>query len=119
MGGNDPNPDFRGLSVYPRDIKLQIWDGDPGSGILINETLVGEEQIVIDRQQNHPGNTYYAHYIENNGVYTVGIPWKPSHGFIHKISVVIDPYDDLDEIDETNNFYSKIVFAIPFYTLFP
>ena len=117
MGGNDPNPDLQGLTVYPRDIKLQIWDGEPGIGVLLNETFIGEKQLVIDKKQDHPGNTYYAHYIENNGKYTVNILWKPSNRFFHRIYVIVDPYNDLNEINEINNFRSKIVFTIPYLSI--
>lgn len=116
-GGNDPNPDLRGFTVYPRDIPLQIWDGNPDEdGELIAEVLVGKEQLVIDCNHEYSGNTYYGHYIENNGMYTVEVPWNPSGKFIHKIYAIVDPYDKLDESNENNNAATKIrlTYSFPF-----
>jgi len=117
MGGNDPDPDLRGLTVYPRDIKVQIWDGEPTTGELIDEMVVGKEQLVIDCKHQFAANTYYAHYIENNGTFTVEIPWK-SKKLIHEIYVIVDPDNELEEINEDNNIISKIVFSMPLDFIF-
>lgn len=106
MGGNDPNPDFRGLTVYPRDVKVQIWNGKPFNGMLIKEIVVGREQTVIDRKHLFNEYTYTAHYIENNGVFSVKTSWDPSVTSPSEIYVVVDPSDDIKEMNEENNVVS-------------
>jgi len=111
MGGNDPDPNLRGLSVYPRDIKLQIWEGEPPYGELLREIVVGKEQTVIDRGDTSPQTTRTAHYIENNGSFHTEVICKlPYRKFIHEIYVVLDPDNELNEINENNNILStKII----------
>lgn len=111
MGGNDPNPDLRGLWVNPMDIKVQFWDGNPDDGgQLISEKLIGEKQLVIDRHHEYPENTFYAHYIENNGIFTAMANWTPTYGW-HTIYVIVDPDNELEEINEMNNIVSREVFV--------
>lgn len=114
MGGNDPNPDWRGLSVYPRDIVVQFWDGNPRlGGVLISEQVVGKVQLVIDSGHQYPGYTYYAHYIENDGIATATTVWTPTIG-THDIYVLIDPNNVLGEVNESNNIaYKEITVGIP------
>ena len=112
MGGNDPNPDWRGLSVYPIDIVVQFWDGNPHEGgVLISEQVVGKLQLVIDAGHQYPDYTYYAHYIENNGTATAKTVWTATEG-THDIYVLIDPNDDLSEVNEDNNIAYKTITPI-------
>jgi len=104
MGGNDPNPDLQGLTIWPRDILIQIWDGHPdSSGVLICEDFVGDTNTVIDRNHDHPGNTYEARYIANFDYGRLECEWTPMEGGVHHIYVIVDPDSTLNEIDELNN----------------
>jgi len=115
MGGNDPNPNKAGLTVYPRDIVVQVWDGDPNNGgKFIGEAIAGRQQEVIDLHDEHTGYTYYVRYIENGGNYIVSIPWSPSRGFIHTIYVAVDPSNNLNETDEENNVMERITLSQSF-----
>jgi len=115
MGGNDPDPNKAGLTVYPRDIVVQAWDGDPDNGgKFIGKAIAGKQQKVIDSHDDHNGYTYYARYIDNGGIYVVNIPWNPDKGFIHTIYVAVDPSNSLNEIDEGNNIMEKITLRYPF-----
>ena len=106
-GGNDPDSDLRGLTVYPRDIRVQIWYGEPFKGILIKEITVGREQTVIDMEHLFDENTYHAHYIKNNGIFPVEVSWKPITVSSDKIYVVVDPDNEIIESNEENNIISK------------
>lgn len=107
MGGNDPNPDLRGLTVYPRDVKVQVWNGKPHEGYLIKELVIGKRQTVIDNEHLFEENTCTAHYIENNGTFHVKISWKPDASLLTgRIYVVVDPDDEIKEIKEENNIAS-------------
>ncbi len=105
MGGNTLNRNFRGLNIYPKDIRLQLWDGHPEEGgRLFYDSLLGKKQMVIDYSNKHLASKYIVHYIENNGKFSVEVPWFP--GFFktsHTIYAVVDPNDYLKEIDENNN----------------
>ncbi|UCF07378.1 MAG: PKD domain-containing protein [Thermoplasmata archaeon] len=64
-------------------VNYEVWDGDPSAGgSLIEE---GIETIA-----------------ENNEK-TVVVQWTPEEGGEHEIFVVLDPGEDVDEIDEDNN----------------
>ena len=111
MGGNDPNSDYRGLYISPRaanppascNLTVQIWEGDPSAGgILLCEDFVGPTNTVIDSGHHYTGGTYEAHYIENGGQAALSCEWNPANPGA-EIYVVVDPYDVLNEIDETNN----------------
>ncbi len=104
MGGNDPNPDLRGLTIWQKDIPVQIWDGHPDSGgALICEHFVGDTNAVIDYRHDHPGNTCTAHYIKNNDQGSLQCDWIPSESGEHQIYVIVDPDTVSTETDETNN----------------
>ncbi|HEC81945.1 MAG TPA: zinc-ribbon domain-containing protein [Thermoplasmatales archaeon] len=108
-GGNDPNSDLQGLWVEPSDVKVQFWDGSPNDGgVLISEKTVGVPQVASDHKHLYLNNTFVTHFIPSNGVYTVNVSWDGSREF-HKIYVVVDPYDELEEVDETNNVAVKTV----------
>ncbi|RLF28140.1 MAG: hypothetical protein DRN01_00695 [Thermoplasmata archaeon] len=108
-GGNDPNPDLQGLWVKPSDVKVQFWDGSPNSGgVLISEKTVGKTQVASDHKHLYLNNTFVTYFIPSNGVYTVNVSWDGSIGY-HEIYVVVDPYDELAETNETNNVVVKTV----------
>ena len=111
MGGNDPNPDLRGVSIVPGDINVQLWNGNPFDGVLLNEDFVGNTNTVIDNKHQYSGNTYLAHYIENNGVSRIEYEYTVQ-SIKDKIFVIIDPDDTLNEINEDNNFASKKIFRL-------
>lgn len=122
MGGNDPNPDWRGLHIFPmganppadKNLKVQLWEGNPSTdGVLLFEDFVGDTNTVVDRWHDYPGNTFEAYYIENNGIGNLEYEWTPMESRNHEIFVVVDPYDVLDEINETNNIASKTIFLNP------
>jgi len=111
MGGNDPNPDYRGLYISPRganppagaNLTVQIWEGDPSAGgILLHEDFVGDVNVVIDSGHDYSGGTYKAHYIESGGQAEISCEWNPVNPGA-EIFVVVDPHGVLTEIDETNN----------------
>jgi hypothetical protein len=111
MGGNDPNSDYRGLTIWPRganppssaNLTVQIWEGDPAAGgILLHEDFVGEQTSVIDSGHDYPGGTYEAHCIENGGEAVISCEWTPVNAGV-PVYVVVDPHGVLEEIDETNN----------------
>jgi hypothetical protein len=124
MGGNDPNSDWRGVRIDPSganpptytNLAVQLWNGDPLSGgVLLHEDFVGEINSVMDRWHVYPGNYFDAHYIENEGVGVLEYIWTP-RGEIrnYDIYVVVDPYDVLEEINETNNVaYVSILLEPP------
>lgn len=105
MGGNTLNRNFRGLTIYPKDIRLQLWDGHPEhGGKLFYDSLIGKKQIVIDCSNEILASKRIAHYIENNGKFCVEVPWFS--GFFktpHTIYAILDPNDDLKEVNENNN----------------
>jgi hypothetical protein len=104
MGGNDPNPDWRGLFIRPMDVTTQIWDGDPvGDGVLLCKACAGDINTVIDHRHEDPGNVREACYIRSGGEATLQCEWIPSEPGLYEICVVIDPAGELDEIDEANN----------------
>ncbi|MCK4872598.1 MAG: hypothetical protein KAS72_07720 [Phycisphaerales bacterium] len=117
MGGNDPDPDLRGLGIYPAGVGLptksteltvQIWEGDPlNGGTLLIETFVGDINTVIDSQHLFPGNTLEAHYIANGDKAAVRMNWIPEEAKTYDIHIVVDPHGKLTEIDETNNQASR------------
>jgi hypothetical protein len=115
MGGNDPNPDLRGLTIVPRcamavlpSLTVQIWDGDPSAGgTLLSENCVGPTNTIIDRGHDLPGHTLEAHYIPNGGVGSAEYEWVPTEAGSRDIYVVVDPDDVSPEIDEMNNIASK------------
>ena len=111
MGGNDPNPDLRGVHIIPKDINVQLWNGNPFDGVLLFEDFVGDTNSVIDNKHLYPGNTYPAHYIENNGVSRIEYEYT-IQSIKDKIYVIIDPDDILEEINEDNNFASKKIFDL-------
>jgi len=129
MGGNDPNPDYRGVTIWPRashpptagnsngfwyKLCVQIWDGDPkAGGKLICEDFVGSINTVIGSGHEFSGYTYPAYYIENFGQADIVYDWKPVEPGVHEIYVVIDPYDVLEEIDEENNTACLTVGILP------
>ncbi len=78
MGGNDPEPDGKGLLVSPYNVAIEFWEGNPyDSGILIGETDIGKEQEIIDMNHIYPEYTYTTHYIENNATYSANYEWVP------------------------------------------
>ncbi len=118
MGGNDPNPDLRGLLIYPMatnllesyNLTVQIWDGDPNmDGILLFEDFAGPSNEVYDYWHCSPANTITVQYIENNGQATLECEWIPEEPGEHDIYIVIDPNEVLGEIDETNNIAHRSV----------
>jgi len=128
MGGNDPNSDLRGLQIKPMganppttsNLVVQIWNGNPSiDGILLHEDFIGETNNVVDRYHNYPTNTFEAHYIENEGVGVIEYEWTP-RGEIrnYDIYVVVDPYELIDEINETNNIAHTSILLEPPTALF-
>jgi len=115
MGGNDPGGDWRGVYVYPLDVKVQVWDGDPSAGgTMLFEGAVGDTQTVIDWGHWYPGGTFTAQYIEDGGQASVVVNWTPTVGGCHEIFVVVDPDARYAEIDEANNIASaQICFGTP------
>jgi len=122
MGGNDPNSDLRGLHIYPmganppadKNLRVQLWEGDPSNdGILLHEDFVGDINTIVDRWHDYPGNTFEAYYIENDGIGILEYEWTPKESRNQEIFVVVDPYDVLDEINETNNIASKNISLNP------
>ena len=118
MGGNDPNPDLRGLGVFPRaanppastDLTVQLWNGDPSAGgVLLAEDFVGETNEVIDSGHDYSGNRYTAHYIANNDVGTLEVDWTPPTAGTYDLYVVVDPHEVLNEIDEDNNVTHRTI----------
>lgn len=105
MGGNTLNRNLRGLNIYPKNVRLQLWEGPPDKGgKLFYDSVLGKKQIVIDSNNRRLTSYRIVHYIENNGKFSVEIPWFP--GFFktsHTIYAIIDPYDDLKEVNENNN----------------
>jgi hypothetical protein len=104
-GGNAINRNLRGLNIFPKDVKLQLWDGDPNrGGRLFYDAVLGKKQVVIDSSNKHLTAKRIVHYIENNGKFSVEIPWFPVYlKASHTIYAVIDPNNDLKEINEKNN----------------
>lgn len=115
MGGFDPEPDWCGVIIYPRDITVQIWQGDPLSdGVLLYEDFVGDTNTVKDFNHLYPENSYTAQYIENNGTGKISCEYTIK-SFWDEIYVVIDPDNFLNETDESNNMVSKpCPYNIPF-----
>jgi hypothetical protein len=103
MGGNDPNPDLRGLTIWPREVAVRVWDGLPNQGTLLFEGPVGDTNTVIDSAHQYPGYTWPARYISNNSLASVAATWIPSTGGWHDLYVQVDPAGTLTEIDEMNN----------------
>jgi len=128
MGGNDPNSDLRGVHIVPMganpptttNLVAQIWNGDPSSdGVLLQEDFIGEKNMVIDRWHNYPGNTFEAYYIENEGIGVIEYEWTPRVEIRnYDIYIVIDPYEVLDEINETNNIAHTSILLEPPTALF-
>jgi hypothetical protein len=128
MGGNDPNSDLRGVYINPMganppedtNIIVQIWNGNPSSdGVLLHETFVGNINTVIDKWHVNPGNYIDAYYIENEGIGVLDYVWTP-RGDIknYDIYVVVDPYEILEEINETNNIAHVSILLEPPEALF-
>ncbi|UCE39153.1 MAG: PKD domain-containing protein [Thermoplasmata archaeon] len=76
------------------DVLVNIYDGDPD----IQEKLISSEKIDIPKPDDEEEGSYEE----------ITIYW-PTTGELgdHDIYVVIDPDDDIDELDETNNEASK------------
>lgn len=112
MGGNDSNPDLRGLRIFPRganppesmNLTVQVWLGDPAAGgELLAEQFVGPTNEVIDSGHDYAETTYTAHYIESEALASLEVPWTPPAPGNYDIYVVIDPHGVMTEIDEENN----------------
>jgi len=119
MGGNDPNPDLQGLTIYPRasavdPLTVQIWDGNPAAGgVLICEGFVGPTNWVIDRDHQYPGTTYQAHYIANGMQAALACDWTAMPVGTHEIYVVVDPHSFLAETNEANNIAHRYLTVVP------
>ena len=118
MGGNDPNPDNRGLLIYPMATNLlesyiltvQIWDGNPNmDGILLFEDFVGPTNEIYDYWHCSPANTITVQYIESGGQAAIECEWIPEGPGEHDIYIVIDPNEVLGEVDETNNIAHRSI----------
>ncbi len=104
MGGNDSDPDLRGLSVWPRDIVVRVTDGPPdGEHTLLWQGPVGDIATITDHHHEHPGYTCEAHCIASAGQAAISADWTPLTPGIHSLFVVVDPDDVLHETDEDNN----------------
>jgi len=111
-GGNDPEPDRRGLTIQPRAcdppdssrVTVQIWEGDPtDGGTMLVEGFVGPTNMVADVDDDYAGNYYSAHYIPSNDSADLTCLWTPAETDTHELWVVVDPHSRLDEINEDNN----------------
>ena len=122
MGGNDPNPDYRGVYVRPMaanppettNLTVQLWDGDPSSdGVKLFEGFVGDANMVIDYAHNYTENTLKAFYIKNDGQAIVEILWTAAEPGEHEFFVVVDPNEVLVETDEANNIAYRTITVLP------
>ena len=106
------------LIVEPNDMFFSNPSPDEGEEITIfsmihNSESVNTTNFYVQIYYDDPSNMIAEEiiYIEENGTQVILSPWTAMAGE-HNIYIDVDPYEEVEELDETNNFASRIINVI-------